>query len=333
MDVVLDRVIEEKPGLKVGFIEVPGAEDPILVPVGIRRGQRVSPSLCVVGGTHPTEYCGIEAAVRLIRDRQNRLTGGTLVVVPVANVPGFPAKHLNVSPVDGLNFNRLFPGNLEGTASEMLAYHLWNRLFKHCDYLIDLHGGDLTEEIVPFVIASESGTRHVNSQVMTLAECYDAGLVWRTVPTPEHGYADRGMLTAEATRAGIPAIIGEAGGQGLVDENAVEVHLHGIRNVLRFLGLLEGEPDLRTERTLITTRPSWIRAERDSMFRAATRAGRDVEAGDFLGTCCDFTGASQSDIVAPIGGTVMFVNTGLAARKGESLVAIADVYIPRAPGG
>ena len=61
-------------------------------------------------------------------------------MIPALSVPASKAA-ARLSPLDGKNFNRCFPGDPTGSVSEMLAHYLTTRLFPMADVVIDLHTG------------------------------------------------------------------------------------------------------------------------------------------------------------------------------------------------
>src|SRR5918911_888931 len=77
---------------------------------------------------------------------------GTIVAVPLLNRPGFFERSIYVTPEDGENLNRAFPGRPDGTWSERFAHHLLEDLVVRCEFLVDMHAGDLIEDLEPFVV-------------------------------------------------------------------------------------------------------------------------------------------------------------------------------------
>ncbi len=83
-----------------------------------------------------------------------------------------------VCPLDNINPNRVFPGRADGTFSEVLAYHFFQEIFSHVDYLIDLHGGDMVEDLIPFTIFQETGQAEVDQRSEALAQ------FWLAISSP-----------------------------------------------------------------------------------------------------------------------------------------------------
>src|SRR6266516_4119171 len=207
-----------------------GLELPCVVASGAKEG----PRLALIAGIHGCEYSSISAVIRFLGTLDTHALRGTVTAVPVVNLPSFRARTPFVSLQDGKNLNRCFPGSYEGTFSDALARAVFDELIAPSDVLIDLHGGDLVEALEPFALYDESP---VEECARTLAISFGLPYVVRS---PTSGGAVSGTTSSAAAAAGVPAVIAEAGGCGLLEEGAVQLHLDGLANALRHLGMLEG---------------------------------------------------------------------------------------------
>ena len=106
----------------------------------------------MTAGVHGAEYASIAAALDLGQSLEPNDLRGQVIVVPVMNSPAFRARSIYVSPLDGKNLNRVFPGQALGTASEQIADWVFSNVIRQAEYYVDLHGGDLIEALVPFTI-------------------------------------------------------------------------------------------------------------------------------------------------------------------------------------
>src|SRR5262245_23798825 len=99
-----------------GAIEVPAGSDAALsIPVVVVNGEKPGPVLAIVSGAHGTEYASIIAVERLIQQLEPRALSGTVILVPLVNIPSFERKIAHVNPVDGKSMNRFYPGKADGT--------------------------------------------------------------------------------------------------------------------------------------------------------------------------------------------------------------------------
>ena len=280
------------------------------------RGDRDGPQLTVLAGVHGAEYCSIAAARAFVLDLDPAAVRGRIVVVPVVNVAAFWARTPFVVPSDGLNLNRQFPGDPAGSASQVLADAVFSSLIVGADFLVDLHAGDIPEALVPFTIFEESA---VETGSRMLADAY--GLA-HCVRQPAAARTVAGSTCAAAADVGIPAIVAEAGANGLLDRGSVELHLTGLRNLARTVGVLDGEvePVAPVEQH---DGWHWLRTESAGWWQPSVPVGADVEAGDLLGTVSDVWGSGAVDIVSPDAGTVLFLTSSPAVSADGLLLGLA----------
>ena len=102
-----------------GAIEVPAGVDAALsIPVAVFHGAKPGPVLALVSGAHGTEYASIIALEKLISSLNPTEISGTVIVVPLINIPSFEQKVPHVNPVDRKSMNRFYPGKVDGTQTE-----------------------------------------------------------------------------------------------------------------------------------------------------------------------------------------------------------------------
>ena len=141
-----------------GAIEVPAGSDPALaIPVAVVNGARPGPVLAIVSGAHGTEYASIIAVERLIERLDPQAISGTVILVPLVNVPSFEQKVAHVNPTDNKSMNRFYPGKADGTQTERASFAITREVVEKCDHLIDLHGGDLDESLRPYSYWTKTG--------------------------------------------------------------------------------------------------------------------------------------------------------------------------------
>ena len=124
-------------------------EEDIIFPVAYIEGESEGPTLAIIGGMHGSEFCGIEAPIKLLKDIEaNKLKiKGKLIITTIYNVPAFRENTAFVVPEDNKNPLRLFPGKEKGSYTEVMNYYFWNEVLQDIDYCIELHGGDIPEKI------------------------------------------------------------------------------------------------------------------------------------------------------------------------------------------
>ncbi len=292
-----------------------GLELPSLTAAGSPEG----PRLCLLAGVHGGEYSSIAAVRRLMRELDTTELAGTIVAVPIVNMTAFRARAAFVVPEDGKNLNRCFPGDPDGSFADVLAHHVFTELIARSDYLVDLHGGDIPEALEPFSLYDESP---VEATARSMAIAFGLPYVVRQA---RGGSPIAGTTSAAAAAAGIPGITAEAGGCGLLEADAVETHVRGLRNVLRRLGMLPGALDPPPPQWSVG-RFVWLRTNGGGWWEAAVRAGERVDAGAVIGSITDLYGDPVEEIACPEAGVVLFVTTSPAVEENGLLLGLgADV--------
>jgi len=275
------------------------------------------PRLTVLAGVHGCEYAPMAAVRRWTLTLAGRELRGSIRAVPVLNLPAFRARSPFVVPDDGKNLNRCFPGDPAGTVAERLAHAAFTQLIEGSDALVDAHAGDMVEALEPFALydagASEDRARE-------LAAAYGLGYVIRQEPGP--GRAVGGTTSTAAADIGIPAIIAEAGGCGLVEPAAVAAHVRGLDRVLAVLGMTS-DPAPDGETPVYLGRFLWLRAAREGWWEPVVRPGQRVAAGQALGTVSSLDGAQVlQSVTAPAPGVPMFITSSPAVAATGLLLGL-----------
>jgi predicted deacylase len=310
--------LRARPGEKVrGFLTVTGPGYRVDIPVTIVNGAEPGPAVGITAGVHGAEYPGIEAAIRLARELDPQNVRGAVVVVPVVNMPAFHGRAVYINPLDHRNLNRTYPGQPAGSISEVMVHEVYRHVICPCDYFIDLHGGDMVEALVPFVIYFRSGRPEQDLMARRMANAYGIPRVVEGT-TPGSGYA-------AAAAAGKPAILAEAGGQGVLDEDSVRLHLTGVRNVLGLLGVLDGGPAPEQVPLRPNLRMVWHRSEHLGIFYPVVGIGDRVKRGQLLGEIRDHFGDCLADVVSQGEGEILFLITCPPVSPGDPLLAVGEV--------
>jgi len=285
-------------------------------PCFVARGAKDGPRLSLIGGIHGCEYSSVAAVIRFMNELDTAELAGTITAVPVVSLESFRARSPFVVPQDGKNLNRCFPGSLEGTYAEVLARSIFDELIAPADALVDLHGGDLVEGLEPFALYDESA---VEARARSLAVAFGLRYVVRQ---PAEGSAIAGTTSAAAAAAGVPAIIAEAGGCGLIDEQAIGLLTSGVANVLRELGMLPGEPAPPRRPLRSVARFVWLRSAGEGWWDAAVRAGDEVEAASAVGVVRNLYGDVLEEVLAPDDGVILFITTSPAVPADGLLLGL-----------
>src|SRR3981081_2083251 len=225
-------------GQKVyGVLKVPAGSDAGYdIPVAVLHGARPGPVLAIVSGAHGTEYASIVAVQQLIDAVKPGELSGTLILVPLVNVPSFERLTPHVNPTDNKSMNSRYPGDLSGTQTDRASAVITKDVVEQSDHLIDLHGGDLDENLRPYSYWAVTGNQPQDqeSRAMLLAFGLDHIII---SDRPKDPKASR-FLENTATTRGKASFTAEAGRSGPVDAKDAAVLVTGVQNVMGHLKMI-----------------------------------------------------------------------------------------------
>ena len=309
-------------GKAAGYLRPITPAGAVELPVVVAHGAQPGPRLALVGGVHGSEYPGIAATMTVMRELDPTQLSGAVIGLIVANVPAFRGRREKTCPLDDKNLAAVFPGNPQGSASEVIAHVIQREIIDQADFVIELHGGDLVDRLTPFAIYTRTGNEKIDEQSLGLARCYGVPII--QVPSWDGRFAHKGGLYSTAAELGKPAFVAEAGEHAESDPAALEVHRSGIRNVLRHLGMLPGDRPT-VPPTPVTSRYVSMRSPMTGLLWPRVAPGKVVAEDEVVAEIADYFGNVLCAVRAPIGGTVLFCADSLSVQTGESLMGIADL--------
>jgi predicted deacylase len=307
-----------------GFLEVPAGSDAATsIPVVVIRGTKPGPVLALVSGSHGTEYASIIALEKLIPAIDPAQVSGTVIIVPLVNLPSFNEKVPHVNPVDGKSMNRFYPGKADGTQTERASWLITKQVVERCDYLIDYHGGDLDENLRPYAYWPKSGNdkQDATTHDMVLAFGLDHIIVWSDRPRDPN--ASRYLDNTAGTR-GKPAIAVEAGHSGTVEAEDVHALVNGTLSVMRYLKMLPGKATT-IEHPVWIGKIDTVSSDRAGIFYPLVARGSYVEQGMKIGYVTDYFGNTIYEAQAPAAGVVMYICAVPSMKKGDTVANIGEI--------
>ena len=329
------------------LIKLPGAalanDEPR--PVISVAGPKPGPVLFVNAGVHGGEYPAVEAVIRLGKTLDPKKISGTVILMPVLNLPAFRTRTPFVCPIDNVNPNRVFPGDPRGSYSEQMTHACINEFVVHADAYVDLHGGDIPEALVPFVIC-RAGNDEVAKKSKAIAMAF--GLPYVLLISKPVQSAKGLSSYAAAAEKGIPAVLAEAGGVGQMQEDAVALLSRGVINVMRHLEMIESVADVTATAnnearmtndetspkskiqniasssmaTTLLTKFEWLYTKSTGVWYPKVAPGDAVREGEQIGTVGDLFGDTLEEIVSPVNGVVLFLTINPSVLENGLLMGI-----------
>jgi uncharacterized protein len=297
---------------------------PITVPLATITGSQDGPRLAIVGGVHGAEYAGIEAVRRIIQMLDPETLAGEVLAIPCLNLPAFYAFAAHVNPIDGENPARVFPGSADGSYTERMVDLAWKNALADADYIVDVHGGDIEEELVDYSQINLNGNAEHDAAAEALALALDMPFFVRRA-APKEPITSGGTICQIASAQGIPAALAEAGSHAELDEASVQSHVKGLRNVLYHLGMLPGMPSIENERPMLLYRFTGIAAPVSGFWYPTVKKGDVLTKGQSVGEMRDFFGNPLATVISEENAAILGVMTVPARAQGDMLMGLGTV--------
>ena len=312
-----------------GVLRVPaGMDSATNLPVAVINGARPGPVLALVAGSHGTEYASIVALNRLIGQLDPRTISGTVIVAPLLNVASFIQMTVHLNPIDGKGMNAQYPGDPAGTQTQRALARVAAEVVKPADVVLDLHGGDLDEDLRPYSYWFRGGQPAQDSASRALALAF--GLDHIIVRDFDLGDpASRRNLGGYAMSLGKTVLVAEAGRSGTVAPEDLQALIDGALNVMGALRMID-RPLRPVERPVWLDASTRLAADSAGMFFATVRRGTYVAEGMKIGYTTDYLGRVTGDVRSPTAGVVTFIRGVPSTWKGATLVTIGRV-LPEVP--
>ena len=123
----------------------------------------------------------------------------------------------------------------------------------------------------------------------------------------------------KTVQRGIPAILAESGQQGILNMDDALVHTTGIKNVMKHLGMIDGEV-VDTVKRMDLKYNGAIRNEVKGMWYPFVSLNQKVDKDETVGEIRDYFGVCLKEIKSPIDGLVTVVRTRPSVDKGNVLI-------------
>jgi len=288
---------------KQGYLNI--AEKPAgphRIPLTLVNGSGDGPTLVINGGEHGSEYNGPAATLTVMRDLDPAEVNGKVIIAPMVNTLAFEARWMHGNPVDYRDLTGHYVEEIPrgGSGVPKITYQVATTFHREVlsqgDYRLNLHGGDLEEDLLTGTRYRQKGDAAHDAENLALcrAFCYE----WIRESPPRKS----------RTSLEFPMTVGtEAGGMGRCQSDIVEGVIKGIYNVMKKLEMLPGEPETPPRAKIYS--PYHLYAEHGGFFISNVRAGDMVEEGDVLGVIKNLWGETLEEITVPTDGVIHMVTS------------------------
>jgi predicted deacylase len=264
---------------------------PVYVPVMVARGKRGGPILGLTAAIHGNELNGIPVIQRLFKEIDINRLHGTIVGVPVVNIPSLLRNRRHF--IDGVDLNHIMPGREDGNVSEVYAYRIVNRIVRHLDYLVDLHTASFGRVNCYYTRADMSDP--VTRQMAMLQ--YAQIIV--------HNPPSDGTLRGAANALGINAITLEVGNPNTFQKGLIRSGLTGIHNLLHYLRMTDDGIDPQPAQPVVCNRSYWLYTDTGGILSVHPGVAETVCSGQLIATLRNIFGDLIKEYHAPEDGIVI----------------------------
>lgn len=283
------------------------------------------PHAVFTAGVHGDEYEGPLALHDLARVLEGRALAGRVTILPFVNAPALWAG-TRLSPLDGVNLARIFPGDAQGGPSARLAAAVWSHV-AGADALFDCHSGGSEMCFIPVAGfygpddggAGDGVSPEAAAASRGLAEATGIADLWHLPATP-------GVLSHMAARAGIAATGAEVGGRGRARPGDVAIYRAAFLRFLAHLGIVEASPEAPPpEAPPRVLGGDWTLAPEAGLFRVLAPLGAEVAAGTPLARIEAPGGAVLATLAAEHDGVILAERNLARVRAGDLATFVARV--------
>ena len=289
-----------------------------LVPVVVARAEGdLHPIVGITAAIHGNELNGMRVVQELasaLNDNPSLLKRGTLIAVPLLNVPGYLNETRAFS--DGVDLNRIMPGKANGNESELYAHRIMELIIKRCDYLFDLHTASFGRVNTHYVRCDLS-----SPVVMELAARLDPQIIL-------HSPNSDGTLRGAAAQRGIHALTVEIGDPQRIQKGLVRDAYSGLTAALAHLGMLNPVRPESEEEVICCQRSYWMYTKRGGLLNVLPALGDRLKKGDEVARLFNVWGDLVVRFYAPEDSVVIGKSTNPTAGAGSRIVHLGVEGLP-----
>ncbi|WP_218571946.1 N(2)-acetyl-L-2,4-diaminobutanoate deacetylase DoeB [Pseudomonas xionganensis] len=318
----------DRDGVQHGFLKLPYSHDQsawgcIMIPISVVKNGE-GPTALLTGGNHGDEYEGITSLLKLASELSAEQVRGRVIIVPAMNYPAVQ-NGSRTSPIDKGNMNRSFPGNPAGSMTERIADYFQRYLIPLCDYALDIHSGGKTLDILPFAAA------HRLPDAQQEARCIEGARLFGTPASMILFELDAASLYDTAVEVqGKVFVTTELRGGGTSTPETMALADRGVRNFLKFAGILDGEPELPEAAPLQLDMPDascYVQSTHRGILELTLSLGEPVRQGDLVARVHAFerTGTPAVEYRAQRDGLLVARRFPALVDIGDTLAVIADI--------
>lgn len=323
---------EVMPGEKK-VITIPVTKDlgvEINIKAHVLAGKHEGPTLLILSMLHGEEWF----SALIIREMINRLDlnqlKGNIIAIPVANTSAFnTGTRCVMDNSDEPDANRSFDGKYMWLTNQ-ITRTIENEFMRISDYLIDYHIGGWGSTMADIGYGSDYEDEKTSEISKGMAIAYQFPMI-HAMKLFKGTHSSRTSMGCAGVKYNIPAIVPEIGGLGFgknIEEQWLEDNINGIMGNLKYLNMLEGEPDYCNKYLFIGD--YWRTSPRNGGYielkigldRQFTKIAKDEHLADVVDP---ETFEILEEIRSPGEGILFYMCRNFMSRPGGWTFGIADI--------
>ncbi|GAA0230195.1 succinylglutamate desuccinylase/aspartoacylase family protein [Halobacterium noricense] len=289
--------------------------DPVRIPVTIINGVYPGPTIFLSAAAHGDELNGIEVVREVAHDWNHDGLHGTIVCLPVLNVPGFLAQQRYL-PIYDRDLNRSFPGREDSTSAKRMAAQIYRNFLEPCDLGIDFHTSTRGRTNMLHVRADMR-----DPEAARLARSFGSNVIISST-------GPSGTLRREVSEGGAPTITIEMGEAHRFQRHFIDRALEGVMSVFAEYNIHPDDPvKWPGWRTVIDDEKekTWLRADAGGLVEMHYDRGSLVYEGTPICTITNPFKTENEHVEAPFTGLLVGVLENPVVYPGNPLCHIVEL--------
>lgn len=288
-----------------------GMNQPVSIPIMVAKGQKPGKVLGVTAAIHGNELNGIPVIQRLFQEIDTSNLAGTILAVPVSNVPSFLRKKRRF--VDGTDLNHIMPGVENGNVSQVYAHRFVQKVLSKMNYLMDLHTASVGRVNSYYIRADLD-----DELTRRMAYLQNAQIIVHNPPSD-------GTLRGTAEDMGITAITLEVGNPNQFQKGMIRDGLTGIHNFLADFNMVPDEVEDPEEVSVICDHSYWIYTRQGGVLTVHPQVTDLVQKGERIATLRNIFGEIVQTYKAPQDGIVIGKSVNPIVQSGGRILHLGIV--------
>jgi predicted deacylase len=269
-----------------------------VIPIMIINGMRDGPRVCISAGVHGNEYPGPLAIATVIPSLDPKTLRGTVVALPVVHMAAFERKRRE-NEIDCVDLNRNAPGGLTSRYAHKVANKVFHDVLPKTEYFLDLHNSGDRIDVLPMSV-TEPGFEELS---LGFAKALGHDIIWQ-------GLHAEGVWIREALKLGLKCASVEIGDP--------EYQKKTILNTLKWLKMIDGNPDWPKQWRVVEGRPTYARD--GGLWVPEVKIRDEVKQGQVIGRLINLFGEVVDTVKAEYAGIVCSLRHYAATNPGNEVV-------------